>query len=79
MNKVNLASVQSKVEFLETPEGKSLFGSENALDWFERINRRELVEAGVLFKIRGKWCRSRPEYDVKVLEIARNKTRQSVS
>lgn len=79
MNEANLASVQSKVEFLQTPEGKSLFGSENALDWFERINRRELVEAGVLFKIRGKWCRSRPEYDAKVLEIARNKTRQSVS
>jgi hypothetical protein len=79
MIEATLAGVQSKTEFLETPEGKSLFGSENALDWFERINRRELVEAGVLFKIRGKWCRSRPAYDAKVLEIARNKTRQSVS
>lgn len=74
-----LANVQSKKEFLKTPEGNSLFGSENALDWFERTNRKELVEAGVIFKIRGKWCRSRPEYDAKVIEIARNKTRQSAS
>jgi len=74
-----LAGVQSKTEFLETPEGKSLFGSENALDWFERINRRELVEAGVLFKIRGRWVRSRPDYDTKVLEIVRTKTRQAIS
>lgn len=79
MKEATLVGVQSKTEFLETPEGKSLFGSQNALDWFERINRRELVEAGVLFKIRGRWCRSRPEYDAKVLEIVRSKTRQSVA
>jgi hypothetical protein len=79
MSNENLTSVQSKSEFLDTPEGKSLFGSANAIDWFERINRKELVESGVLFKIRGKWCRSRPDYDTKVLEIVRNKTRKAIS
>ena len=65
-----LSSVQSKTEFLETPEGKSLFGSQNALDWFERINRKSLVQAGVLIKVRRRWHRIRPAYDLKVIEIA---------
>ena len=71
MNETTLRNIQSKSEFLETPEGKSLFGSVNAVDWFERINRKALVEAGVLIKVRGSWHRIRPAYDIAVIEIAK--------
>ena len=71
MNETTLRNIQSKSEFLETPEGKSLFGSVNAVDWFERINRKALIEAGVLIKVRGSWHRIRPAYDIAVIEIAK--------
>ena len=71
MNETTLKNIQSKSEFLETPEGKSLFGSANAGDWFERITRKALVEAGVLIKVRGSWHRIRPAYDTAVIEIAK--------
>jgi hypothetical protein len=70
MNDVSLNNIQSKSEFLETPEGKRLFGTPNAIDWFERVNRKALVESGVLIKVRGSWHRIRPAYDIKVIEIA---------
>lgn len=79
MIEATLASIQSKTEFLDTPEGKSLFGSRNALDWFERINRKKLVNAGVLIKVRGSWHRIRPAYDIKVIEIAQAIAKKGVA
>lgn len=79
MYEVTLNNIQSKSEFLETPEGKSLFGSANALDWFERVYRKPLVEAGVLIKIRGRWHRIRPDYDTVVIRIARALAQKEVS
>lgn len=79
MNETTLNNIQSTSEFLETPEGKSLFGSANAIDWFERVNRKTLVEAGVLIKVRGRWHRIRPDYDLVVIQIAKAIARQSVS
>jgi hypothetical protein len=73
-----LSNIQSKSEFLETPEGKSLFGSENALNWFERNHKKILVDSGALIKVRGSWYRDRPKYDEKVLEIAQNIARKSL-
>lgn len=78
MTAVTLSSIQSKSEFLNTPEGKSLFGSANAVDWFERINRKTLVNAGVLIKVRGSWHRIRPAYDLKVIEIAQALARKEI-
>jgi hypothetical protein len=79
MNEVTLNNIQSKSEFLKTPEGKSLFGSDNAIVWFERKYRKILVDAGVLIKLRGKWHRLRPDYDFVVIQIAKTIARQSVS
>ena len=79
MSEATLASVQSKSAFLETPEGKSLFGSVNAVDWFERINRKALIEAGVLIKVRGSWHRIRPAYDMAVIEIAKVLARKELA
>jgi len=79
MNETTLKNIQSKSEFLETPEGKSLFGSANAVDWFERINRKALVEAGVLIKVRGSWHRIRPAYDMAVIEIAKVLARKELA
>lgn len=73
-----LSNIQSKSDFLDTPEGKSLFGSENALNWFERVHKEELVDSGVLIKIRGMWHRIRPPYDHKVVEIAQKIARKSL-
>jgi hypothetical protein len=78
MNEVTLKSVQSKSEFLETPEGKSLFGSVNAVDWFERTHRKALVEAGVLIKVRGSWHRIRPDYDFIVIQIVQALARRAI-
>ncbi|QWE17538.1 hypothetical protein [Polynucleobacter sp. AP-Nino-20-G2] len=79
MEDISLKNIQSRSEFLKTPEGKKLFGSSNALDWFERVNRKLLVEAGVLIKVRGGWYRIRPAYDAKVIEIARQLARKQVN
>ena len=78
MYEVTLNNIQSKSQFLETPEGKSLFGSANALDWFERVHKEELVMAGVLIKIRGRWLRIRPPYDHKIMEIAQAMAHKSI-
>ena len=78
MNEITLNNIQSKSEFLNTPEGQSLFVSENAVNWFERINRRALVESGALIKVRGSWFRIRPAYDLKVIEIAQAIARKSL-
>ena len=74
-----LDNIQSRSDFLNTPEGKNLFGSENALNWFERIHKQTLVDSGALIKVRGSWYRVRPAYDKKVIEIAQAIARQSVS
>lgn len=79
MNEVSLSNIQSKSEFLATPEGKSLFGTTNAIDWFERVNRKILVESGVLIKVRGSWHRIRPAYDIKVIEIAQHLARKQIT
>ena len=79
MDTPTLVNIQNKSEFLETPEGKSLFGSANAVDWFERINRKALVEAGVLIKVRGSWHRIRPAYDMAVIEIAKVLARKELA
>ena len=78
MNEVTLNSIQSKSEFLETPEGKSLFESVKGLDWFERTNRKALVDAGVLIKVRGSWYRIRPAYDIAVIGIAQAQARKTI-
>lgn len=78
MNEVTLNSIQSKSDFLDTPEGKSLFGSLNGLDWFERTNRKALVDAGVLIKVRGSWHRIRPAYDLAVIQIAQTLARKEI-
>lgn len=77
MGMESLGSIQTTSEFLDTPEGKSLFGTENALNWFERVNRAALIKAGVLIKLRGSWHRIRPAYDQVVIEIARLNTKLS--
>ena len=79
MEDVSLSNIQSKSEFLETPEGKRLFGTTNAIDWFERVNRKLLVESGVLIKVRGSWHRIRPAYDMKVIEIAQAIARKQIN
>jgi len=73
-----LSNIQSKSDFLETPEGKCLFGSENAINWFERTHKEELVNSGALIKVRGSWYRMRPAYDKKVIEIAQNTARKTL-
>ena len=78
MNEVTLKNIQTKTEFLATPEGKSIFGTQNAIDWFERVHRKALVDAGVLIKVRGSWHRIRPAYDTKVIEIAQSLARGEV-
>jgi hypothetical protein len=78
MEETILCNIQSKSDFLKTPEGQRLFGSENALNWFERNHRKALVDSGALIKVRGSWYRNRPKYDEKVLEIAQNIARKSL-
>jgi hypothetical protein len=78
MNSSTLENIQTIPEFLETAVGKRTFKSRNAIEWFERVNRKELVRSGVLFKVRGKWVRMQPEYEAKVLEIYRNKSIRAV-
>ena len=73
-----LECLQSIPEFLETPEGERLFGSRNAIDWFNRINRAALVSNGALVKVRNQWKLLRPHYDQIVIEIAKSNARKGV-
>jgi hypothetical protein len=78
MHAITLSNIQSMSDFLETPEGKSLFGSVNAVLWHERKYRKELVDSGALIKVRGRWYRNRPKYDEIVIEIAQKNAHKSL-
>ena len=78
-NATPLGCLQSIPEFLETPEGEKLFGSRNAVDWFNRVNKAALVSNGALVKVRNQWKLLRPQYDQIVIEIAKSNAQKGVS
>lgn len=79
INATPLECLQSIPEFLKTPEGERLFGSRNAIDWFNRINKAILVSSGGLVKVRNQWKLLRPQYDQIVIEIAKSNAQKGVS
>ncbi len=78
-NATPLGCIQSIPEFLDTPEGKKLFGTRNAIEWFNRVNKTLLVGNGSLLKVRNQWQILRPRYDQTIIEIAQNRAKKGVS
>lgn len=48
-----------------------VFGSVPSLTWFIRRNRAELIEAGALVQLAGRWLIYGPTFTSKALEIGR--------
>jgi hypothetical protein len=65
--------------FLESTEGQKLFTSKYSGDWFIRTHAKELIEAGVLVKLLGKFHIVQPDFVPALIQLLREKTRNSFS
>ena len=65
--------------FLESPEGKKLFTSKHSGDWFIRTHSQELIEAGVLVKLMGKFHIVQPDFVPTLIQLLQDKTRRASS
>ena len=56
-------------DFLKTPTGKLFFPSKASLDWYLSKNLDELVRAGAIIYVRGKWHVFPELFNKKILEL----------
>lgn len=64
-------------DWQETPEGQALFPSKSSLAWYIRLHRDELIQDGVMFKLRNVWQIDSSRFeDWVVAEGLRNTTSQ---
>jgi hypothetical protein len=66
-------------DFLESAEGKRLFTNKHSGDWFIRTYRHDLVKAGVLVKLLGRFHIIKPNFVPTLIEILQQRTRQSAA
>ena len=52
-------------------ERRHLFPSDESIRWFLRQHKPELVEAGALLMVAGRWMADPSRFDAKVIEIGR--------
>jgi len=65
--------------FLESSEGQKLFTSKHSGDWFIRTHAKDLIEAGVLVKLMGKFHIVQPDFVPTFIALLQEKTRLSFS
>lgn len=68
-----LSAVENWRDFQKSPDGARLFPGLESLRWFIREHRDDLIQAGVMVKIRGQWHMVRPEFDNAVINILSKK------
>ena len=65
-------------EFLETTEGHRLFPNKHSGTWFIRTHAHELIEAGVLVKLLGKFHIIQPDFVPTLIALLQEKTKKSL-
>ena len=79
MNEVTLNNLQKLADFLVTPEGKNLFDEKpNAILWYIRQNRIQLVEAGAILKIRNHDFIEKSKFNQAVINIGQARALKSI-
>ena len=79
MNEVTLNDLQKLADFLVTPEGKNLFDEKpNAILWYIRQNRIQLVEAGAILKIRNHDFIDKSKFNQAVINIGKARALKSI-
>lgn len=79
MNEVTLNNLQKLADFLVTPEGKNLFDEKpNAILWYIRQNRIQLVEAGAILKIRNHDFIDKSKFNQAVINIGQARALKSI-
>jgi len=75
------SNVTKKIEpfksFLESADGQQLFTNKHSGDWFIRTHAQELIKAGVLVKLLGRFHIIQPDFLPALIEILQQKTRYS--
>ena len=72
-------NLQSFRDFLDSPEGHRLFKNKYSGDWFIRTHSQELIEAGVLVKLMGKFHIVQPDFVPTLIQLLQDKTRRAIS
>jgi hypothetical protein len=77
MNFTNESSkhLESFKDFLDSPEGRRLFKNKYSGDWFIRTHSHELIKAGVLVKLLGKFHIVQPDFLPTLIQLLQDKTR----
>jgi hypothetical protein len=79
MNEATLNNLQKLADFLVTPEGKNLFDEKpNAILWYIRQNRIQLVEAGAILKIRNHDFIDKSKFNQAVINIGQARALKSI-
>lgn len=76
---LNERNLESFKEFLETPEGHRLFPNKHSGNWFIRTHAHELIEAGVLVKLLGKFHIIQPDFVPTLIKLLQERTKKSLS
>ena len=72
----NLESIK---DYLDSPEGHRLFKNKYSGDLFIRTHSQELIEAGVLVKLLGKFHIVQPDFVPTLIQLLQEKTRRASS
>ena len=71
-------NLESFKDFQDSPEGQRLFKNKYSGDWFIRTHSQELIEAGVLVKLLGKFHIVQPDFVPTLIGILQSKTKNSI-
>lgn len=74
MEQIQLANVRKLVDYRQ--QRAHVFPSNNALQWFVRQHRTELVEAGAIVMLTGQWHAVDDKFDAFVMEAGRQAARR---
>jgi len=72
-------NLESFKDFLDSTEGHRLFKNKYSGDWFIRTHSKELIEAGVLVKLLGKFHIVQPDFVPTLIQLLQEKTRRASS
>ena len=74
-----LKNLESFKDFLDSPDGHRLFKNKYSGDWFIRTHAQELIAAGVLVKLMGKFHIVQPDFLPTLISLLQTKTKQSLN
>ena len=74
-----LDNILTMQNFIDTPEGRRIFVTTDALRWFVRINHRTLVNDGAIVRMGRRIMICRPAFDDAMYRIMRERARSALA